>query len=109
MGTARLAVYLVGLVVVTVAVWVFLTQTPIGQAIPSGVALALILLLVGIGIMASARSLNDRRSLHRVVHDGPTVAAPPPARVYDTRYTRYEDSVVPPASSETVVEERRYD
>ena len=107
MGTARLAVYLVGLVVVTVAVWVFLTQTPIGRAIPSGVALALILLLVGIGIMASARTLNDRRSLHRVVHDGPTVA--PSARVYDTRYTRYEDSVVPPTVGETVVEERRYE
>ena len=108
MGTSRLAVYLVGLVVVVAAVWVFLTQTPVGQAIPSGVALALILLLVGIGIMASARSLNDRRSVHRVVHDGPTVGAPP-ARVYDTRYTRYEDAAVPPAHGETVVEERRFD
>lgn len=108
MGASRLAVYLVGLVVVVAAVWVFLTQTPAGRAVPSGVALALILLLVGIGIMASARSLNDRRSVSRVVHDGPAIA-PPTARVYDTRTTAYNEPAVPPVTGETVVEERRYD
>ncbi|HWH09382.1 MAG TPA: hypothetical protein VNX21_09290 [Candidatus Thermoplasmatota archaeon] len=105
MGSARLAVYLVGLVVVVAAVWVFLTQTPVGQAIPSGVALALILLLVGIGIMASARSLNDRRSVHRVVHDGPGYG-PPVASAYERR-TTYD--APPPVHGETVVEERRFD
>lgn len=110
MGTARLAIYLIGLIVVVGAVWVFLTQTPVGRTIPSGIALAIILLLVGIGIMASAKSINDRRVSSRVTHEGGGTFVPPapPAssvsstRVYDTRYA-------PPTQSETVVEERRYD
>jgi peptidoglycan/LPS O-acetylase OafA/YrhL len=100
MGTARLAIYLVGLVVVVAGVWVLLTQTPFGRGIPASVVLAVMLLLVGIGVMAAARSINDRRSLSRVVHEGA------PGRVVDTRYDTY---VAPPAETETVVEERRYD
>lgn len=98
----RLAIYMVGLVVITVAAWVFLTQTEIGRSIPSGVALALILLLVGVGIMASATEIRDSRSLRRVVHD-----APPGGVVRETRYGTTYDTTVPPPSGETVVEERR--
>src|ERR1051325_2904093 len=99
MGTARLAIYLVGLVVVVAAVWVFLTQTSVGRSIPSGVALALILLLVGIGVMAGARSLNDRRVTSRVMHD-----APPGPAVVERHYAydRPGDTYVPPAPGETV-------
>ena len=114
MGATRLAVYLVGLVLVVAAAWIFLTQTPVGQAIPSSIALVLILLLVGIGVMAAANSINDTRTTRRVVHDGPGYVAPPVARgptyerrVYDTRYA--PDYVEPPVGGETVVEERRFD
>lgn len=109
MGLSRMAVYLVGLVVVVAAVWVLLTQTQLGDVVPSGVALAIILLLVGIGVMASARSLNDTRHVSRVVHDGPGVVAPPPARVVEDRTYSAYDTGVAPATRETVVEERRYD
>jgi thiol:disulfide interchange protein len=95
MGTARLAIYLVGLVIVVAAVWVFLTQTAVGRSVPAGLALAIILLLVGIGVMASARSINDRRVTSRVVHDAP------PA------YGRVDRDIS--VEGETVVEERRYD
>jgi len=109
MGTARLAIYLVGLVVVVAAAWVFLTQTAVGRTVPAGVALAIILLLVGVGVMASARSINESRSTRRVVHDyagSPTYVDRtyvPPAPAYET--------VVPPAvgSDETIVDERRYE
>lgn len=103
MGAARLAIYLIGLLAVVAAAWILLTQTPLGDSIPSGVAIALILLIVGIGVMASAKSVNDTRTTRRVVHDGPGYVAPPPAGgVYDTRYEA-------PYSGETVVEERRFD
>lgn len=115
MGATRLAVYLVGLLVVVVAAWIFLTQTPVGTQIPSSLALVLILLLVGIGVMAAANSINDTRTTRRVVREGtgyvaPPVAPPRPAyerRVYDTRYA--PDYVEPPVEGETVVEERRFD
>lgn len=113
MGATRIAIYLVGLTLVVVAAWVFLTQTDVGRAVPAGLALALILLLVGIGVMASARGINDSRSVHRVVHESSGVAGP---RVYDTRYGAYGAAPPPPAApydrvveGETVVEERRYD
>lgn len=113
MSYSRLAIYLVGLVVVALALWVFLTQTAIGRSIPSGVAWALILLLVGVGIMASASSIRDSRSLHRVVHDGgPNYAVPPPppgpASTYERR-TTYDPAYSPPRTGETVIEDRRYD
>lgn len=108
MGTARLAVYLIGLLVVIAGVWIFLTQTPIGRSVPPGVALALILLLVGIGVMASASNINDRRYSRRVVHDAPPVVGG--TRVYDTRYAPPPaEAYVGPATGETIVDERRLD
>lgn len=90
MGLARLAVYLVGVLLVVAAAWVFLTQTELGESIPASIALAVILLLVGIGVMASAKSINDRTETRRVVHEG-TVAP----------------GYVPPTSGTNVYEERR--
>lgn len=113
MGYSRLAIHLVGLVVVVLAAWIFLTQTPVGKALPYSVALALILLLVGIGVMASASSINDARYSRRVVRDnlgGPAVTE---RRVYNTgpAYGTTTERIVdqPPATGETVVEERRLD
>ena len=120
MGYARLGLYIAGLIVVVLAAWVFLTQTEVGRVVPGGVALALILLLVGIGVMASAKSINDSRVTRRVAHDGGIGAtttrtyetgAPPVAPTYGAstieRRTTYDTPAVPPG--ETVVEERRYD
>lgn len=109
MSYSRLAIYLVGLVVVAIAAWMFLTQTEIGRAVPIGVTWALILLLVGVGVMASASSIRDSRTTRRVTHDGPAYAEP---RAYDTRYGTAPYAGVPPpppASGETIVDERRYD
>ena len=116
MGYSRLAIYLVGLVVVVLATWIFLTQTPVGQAIPFGVALALILLLVGIGIMASASSINDARYSRRVVRDnmggGPGLTE---RRVYNTGPNTYvgdrvvEERTAIAPHGETIVEEKRLD
>lgn len=111
MGATRIAIYLMGLTLVVVAAWVFLTQTDVGRQVPAGLALALILLLVGIGVMASARSINDSRRTHRVVHEsvGGSIAGP---RVYDTRYGAAPPPVGPydrVVEGETVVEERRFD
>ena len=119
MGYTRLLVYLVGLILVVTAAWIFLTQTPLGSAIPSGVALAIILLLVGVGVMASAKSINDARYSRRVVHDGDAPA--PPVNTYAGTTTRVYDRpatgtvvdrtrvVNEPVSGETYVEERRWD
>ena len=115
MGATRIAVYLVGLLLVVVAAWVFLTQTDVGRSVPAGIGLSLNLLLVGIGVMASAKSINDSRVSRRVVHDSTGVAGP---RVYDTRYVGpAAGPVVGPTvapydrvvEGETYVEERRYD
>lgn len=112
MGTTRLAIYLVGLAVVVVAAWILLTQTPLGGIIPGGVAVALILLLVGIGVMASAKSINDSRVSRRVVHNnvgGPVAGT----RTYDTRGPGYVERTTTtaaydqPAVGETYVEDRR--
>lgn len=115
MGYTRLLVYLVGLILVVTAAWIFLTQTPVGNVVPSGVALAIILLLVGIGIMASAKSINDARYSRRVIRDGPTA----PVNTYATRRAYGPmggEAVVDrttvvnePVSGETYVEERRWD
>jgi len=109
MGTARLAIYLVGLLAVVAAAWVFLTQTALGKQVPAGLALAIILLLVGIGVMASARSINDQRRVSRVVHEGGPYYTGPPSAPYVERDVVRRDAYVPPADQETVVEERRYD
>ncbi|MFA5861459.1 MAG: hypothetical protein WDA16_07160 [Candidatus Thermoplasmatota archaeon] len=112
MVATRLTLYLVGLVVIVAAVWVALTMTPLGRQVPSSVALVLILLVVGIGVMASARNINESRRTSHVVHDGtmPPVAT---GRVTGTRYAppgyvERETYVEPaPVSSETIVDERR--
>ncbi|GEM_PF-6987637 len=108
MGATRLALYLLGLLIVVVAAWVFLTQTPFGRTIPASLALVLILLLVGIGVMAAANGINDTRVTRRVMRQGTAPYPPPPAtyerRVYDTRY-----EPEPPVEGETVVDERRFD
>ncbi|MEA3198998.1 MAG: hypothetical protein QOE90_426 [Thermoplasmata archaeon] len=110
MGATRLALYLVGLVIVVVAAWVFLTQTPVGRQVPSSLALVLILLLVGIGVMAAASNINESRVTRRVVREGAPGYVAPPAyerRVYDTRYA--PGYVEPPVDGETIVDERRFD
>lgn len=102
MAYTRFILYMVGLLIVVAAAWIFLTQTPLGDNIPAGVALALILLLVGLGVMAGARAMDDtfysRR--RRVVHDADTTA----------RTTTYREPVAPPATGATdeIIEERRY-
>ena len=121
MGYTNLAVYLVGLLVVVVAAWVFLTQTPVAGVIPGGIALALILLLVGIGIMASARSIRESRHMRRVSYDGPAYGPGPAARERVVEREAYPARTIerehyaggtyppPPTPGETIYEERRYE
>ena len=116
MGTTRLTIYLVGLVVIVAAAWVFLTQTTLGRAIPAGIALTLILLLVGVGVMASARNINESRRTRRVTQDfagTPGYAEPryvvPPPPVYGAVATQPPPVPPPSGDSETIIDERRYD
>lgn len=117
MGYTKLMVYMVGLLIVVAAAWIFLTQTPLGDNVPAGVALALILLLVGVGVMAAARAMDDtfysRR--RRVTHDADYVPPAAPAARTTTyhepaRTTTYREPTVPPTTGGTdeFVEERRY-
>lgn len=117
MAYTRFILYMVGLLIVVAAAWIFLTQTPVGDTIPAGVALALILLLVGVGVMAGARAMDDtfyaRR--RRVVHDADPLAPAAPAARTTTYHepahtTTYHEPVVPPKTggTEEYVEERRY-
>lgn len=107
MGYARLALYLIGLMVVVAAAWIFLTETPIGETVPSGVAFAIILLLVGIGIMAGARSMDDTfTTRRRVVRDSDY--ADRPGYVAPTSTTVVNPPGAYDTTRETVVEERRY-
>lgn len=105
MGYAKLALYLIGLMVVVAAAWVFLTETPVREEVHPGIALAIILLLVGLGIMVGARSMDDTFvARRRVVRD---------SDYGDGSYAPRSGATVvnPPESStsrETVVEERRY-
>lgn len=111
MGYTRLAVYIVGLLIVVMAAWVFLTQTPLGDTIPASIALAIILLLVGVGVMVAARNINDSTYRRRVVRDVDGVAPPPATRYYEAPAGTVERTRVvnEPATGETYVEERRYD
>lgn len=118
MAFTRMAIYLVGLFIVVAAAWIFLTQTPVGATIPAGVALAIILLLVGVGVMAAARAMDDGGFYRRrVTHDGPGpgygagYVAPPATttRVVERETVGTPNTVVyEPGSTETVVEERRF-
>ena len=115
MAFARLMLYMVGLLIVVAAAWIFMTQTPVGDAIPAGVALAIILLLVGVGVMAGARAMDDtfysRR--RRVTHDADYAAPPATARTTTyhepARTTTYTQPTAPPVGGTSeVVEERRF-
>lgn len=113
MGFAKLALYLIGLLVVVAAAWIFLTQTPVSDVISPGVALAVILLIVGIGVMVSANAIDDRFTRRRVTHEGgdyvaPGYVAPPAATTRTTTYHEGGTYVEPPRSGETITEERRY-
>lgn len=67
---ARLAIYVVGLLFVLAAAWVFLTQTSARASAPGGIPLAILLLVVGIGIMASTQAMARRRARRdAIVHE----------------------------------------
>jgi multisubunit Na+/H+ antiporter MnhC subunit len=52
----RLAVYLVGLVLVLAAVWLLLTQTAIAAFIPMTLIVVAMLLILGFGVMRGAEA-----------------------------------------------------
>jgi thiol:disulfide interchange protein len=108
MGFVRLALYIVGLLLVVAAAWVFLTQTPFADDVPAGVAIAVILLLVGLGVMVSANAIDDTVYRRRVVHDGDRAAGPRTrtTTTYDER-APYDDTLRT-EQRETYVEERRF-
>lgn len=90
-----LAVYFVGLIVVLAAFWVLFTQTGLEEFIPMTVAIALVLLIVGIAVMAS----SDRFSPSRRAAVGTVVR--------EDRVVR--DRIAPETQSyERVEEERRW-
>ncbi|HWG89350.1 MAG TPA: hypothetical protein VNZ52_00725 [Candidatus Thermoplasmatota archaeon] len=89
--TVSILVYVIGLALVLAAVWVIFTQTGLANWIPGAIVVALVLLVLGLGVM----SLSDRfRGTDReVVYDrGVPPAGPGPANVTYERETRtYDD------------------
>lgn len=59
MALLRLALYVIGLALVVTAAWLFTAGVPRADELSAKIALALMLLLVGIGIMASVRAFEE--------------------------------------------------
>jgi uncharacterized membrane protein len=55
----RFGVYLVGLVLVLAAIWVLLTQTGLAAIVPVGIIAVALLILLGIGIMRGAATIEE--------------------------------------------------
>lgn len=84
----KITLYLVGLALVVAGIFVLFTQTPLADFIPFGVVVAVILLVIGIGVMIMGTTIVPRATVvDRYAYDRP---AYPPARTY-SREVVYED------------------
>lgn len=97
----NIAFYLVGLALVLLAIWILFTQTGLEDYVPIGVVAGVLLLVVGLGVMAS----SDRFGLFRdrtVVVDRavdrtyPHAYAPPATRTVEREYVTESDRYPPP-------------
>lgn len=93
--TSSLVVYLIGLVLILAAVWVIFTQTELADYIPASVAVAVVLLIVGIAVMASSDRFATRGRTTTI--EERHVSGPPPGTPraeYEQREVRYDDDWV---------------
>lgn len=79
----RFAVYLVGLLLVLVAIWVLLTQTGVTAVVGTGVIAVALLIVLGLGIMRGAGTIHEH-------HDLPRESVETRQRVGDTEIRRRE-------------------
>jgi hypothetical protein len=62
MGHAmRLIVWIVGLALVIAAAWVLWTMTAVSELVPWGVFVAVVLVILGVGIMGAANQIRGER------------------------------------------------
>lgn len=61
--TLSLTIWFVGLVVVLAGIWVLFTETPLADFVPLGITLAVLLVLLGVGVMAASRRFRASGSL----------------------------------------------
>lgn len=80
----RVGVYFLGLVLVLLGVWLFLTQTGISAFIPMSLVLIALLLIVGVAVMRASHvgehAVVEREVVDRPVHGGPVVRDDVPHR-----------------------------
>lgn len=88
----RILAYVVGLAIVVAGIYVLFTQTPLADYIPGGVVLAIVLLVIGLGVMMLSTSFTSPRA---VVTDRTVERT-----AYPSTYTR------PYAEREVVYDER---
>ena len=55
----RFAVYMIGLLIVVAALFVLITQTGLAQVIPLGILAAALVIILGIGVMSAATSVDE--------------------------------------------------
>lgn len=85
----KIILYLVGLALVIAGIFVLFTQTPLADYIPVGVVFAVVLLVLGLGVMIMGTSvLPTATVVDRYAYDRP-YAAPAP-RTY-SREVVYQD------------------
>lgn len=86
----RILAYVVGLAIVVAGIYVLFTQTPLADYIPAGVVLAIVLLVIGLGVMMLSTSFTGPRAIvtDRTVER--TVPAVPTTRPYTEREVVYD-------------------
>lgn len=59
MNAPRFVVYILGLILVGVALWMLFVQTGINRWVPFGILAFVVLLVIGLGVMGSADRLDE--------------------------------------------------
>lgn len=68
---ARIAIYLVGLVLVLAALWLLVTETGLAAVVPFSLLAIGLLLILGLGIIGAARTVPAERYVEHEVVDRP--------------------------------------
>jgi len=93
---SSMAFYLVGLSLVLLAIWVLFTQTGLEEFVPVGVIIGVLLLVVGLGVMATSDRFDVFRDRTVVVDRAVAPPYVPPATRTVDREVVTESDRFPP-------------